>query len=429
MAKTFRGRLRADPSLSVGDLMDAFKVQFDEKGTRDIKKVLDPPQDMGWKSAPTPRWLVRLFVLYSKLLDIAPNTLVTSRKLKEALQRLHDAEPIHVLKKDDTDVWDWADTKVRIGLAQLRELKNNYHGSLDRAVSRLPDDERSKLQTLLDKINLGKDVTSAAASSSRTTRSDEDLALVAVLPTPTSADDGDDSQQTAAVLETILGAGRKRVLSSASSSDPKAPDKKMLIKLGHSNKSSTRRTLSFHDHDGDDSESDDDDSDDSSSSSSSSDSSDDHHGTKIQILPAGEKLVHKYKKKKRDDKKKKKKQKKKQKKQNKKDKKKEHKKKRDKKRTRDDGDDEEMGGQQVDRDVPVSLFDNLMSLMDDGDTPPRSKKQKMTHMMEEKKTNDKKEKNKKKVKSQSRAHGDDVDVDQEEDIHSLSKASGFCSKY
>ena len=53
----------------------------------------------------------------------------------------------------------------------------------------------------------------------------------------------------------------------------------------------------------------------------------------------------------------------------------------------------------------------------------------MTHMMEEKKTNDKKEKNKKKVKSQSRAHGDDVDVDQEEDIHSLSKASGFCSKY
>ena len=227
MARTFRGRLKADPSLSVGDLMDAFKVQFDEKGTRDIKKVLDPPQDMGWKSAPTPRWLVRQFVLYSKLLDIAPNTLATSRKLKEALQRLHDAEPLHVLKKDDTDVWDWADTKVRIGLAQLRELKNNHHGSLDRAASRLPDGERSKLQTLLDKINLGKDATSAAAPSSRTTRSDEDLALVAVLPTPTSADDGDDSQQTtAAVFETILGTGRKRVLSSASSSDSKTPDER-----------------------------------------------------------------------------------------------------------------------------------------------------------------------------------------------------------
>ena len=85
-----------------------------------------------------------------------------------------------------------------------------------------------------------------------------------------------------------------------------------------------------------------------------------------------------------------------------------------------------MGGQ-VDRDVPASMFDNLLSLMDDGDTLPRSKKRKMTHM-KEKKTTDNKEKNKMKVKSQSRPHGDDVNVDQEEDLHSLSKMSVSCSK-
>lgn len=432
VAKTFRGRLKADPSLSVGDLMDAFRAQFDEKGTRDIKKVLDPPADLGWKSAPVPKWLVKLFVLYSHLLDIAPNTLVTSKKLREALQRLHDVEPIHtMIKKDDSEIWDWADARVRIGLAQLRELKNNTHGALDRASCRLPEEERRKLQTLLDKIQTGKDA----------------LALVPVVPTRSSsagtaprgrgedadADPQDDSQQSAsAVFEGILGStsGRKnRFLSSASSSDPKTPDKKVLFKHVHSNKSSTgmRRAKSRYDLDGDDdnTEHSDDGDSESTSSSSSSYSDDDHATTKIKILPAGQKLIKKHKKKNRDDKKKKKNQSKKEKKQNKKDKKKERNKKKDqqkkKKRTCDDMDSEEMGCRAEVDDVPTSMFDSLLSLMDDGDTPPRSKKQKkMTHMMEEKQMTDNKEKNKKKVKSQSRPH------DQEEDLHSLSKVSGFC---
>ena len=432
VAKTFRGRLKADPSLSVGDLMDAFRAQFDEKGTRDIKKVLDPPADLGWKSAPVPRWLVKLFVLYSHLLDIAPNTLVTSKKLREALQRLHDVEPIHMMvKKEDSEVWDWADARVRIGLAQLRELKNNTHGAFDRAASRLPKEECSKLQTLLDKIQIGKDA----------------LALVPVVPTRSSsagtargrgedadADPQDDSQQSAsAVFEGILGStsGRKRVLSSASSSDPKTPDKKVFFKPGHSNRTSTgmRRAKSRHDgDDGDDDDTEHSDDDSESTSSSSSYSDDDDGVTKIQILPAGQKLMAKHKKKKRDDKKKKKKNKnqsKKEKKQNKKDKKKQRKKKKDHRKTRtcDDMEDaEEMGCRAEVGDVPASIFDSLLSLMDDEDTPPRSKKQKnMTHMMEEKNTTDKKEKNKKKVKSQSKPH------DQEEDLHSLSKVSGFCS--
>ena len=101
VAKTFRMRLRSDPALGVADLMRPFQKMFDYHGSRDLRKVLDPPVDMDWKSSPSVKWLVKHKILFDAFLDVAPNTSVTSRKLKEALQRLHEKEPIHTSKKDD----------------------------------------------------------------------------------------------------------------------------------------------------------------------------------------------------------------------------------------------------------------------------------------------------------------------------------------
>lgn len=154
--KAFRSRLKADTSIGVSDLMRPFKVYIEKNdGCRDILKLLQCPSDMDWKSVPQHRWLVKNKVLFSLLLEVAPNTVITSRKLKEALSRIHDEKSINFSKKDNGDLWDWVDTKVRIGCAQLRELKSSTV-VWDRCMKRCTDEEKEVLKAMMDQIQLAK---------------------------------------------------------------------------------------------------------------------------------------------------------------------------------------------------------------------------------------------------------------------------------
>ena len=156
VSKTFKSRLRSDPSLGASDLMKPFQKMFDHYGSRDVRKVLDAPQEMDWKSAPHVKWLCRQQVLFKSLLEIAPNTVVTSRKMKDALQRLHEEEPVNCTKKDDAVLWDYVDTKVRIGLAQLTELKNNRDYCFDRGMRKLSESEKEVLRSMLEMVNFAE---------------------------------------------------------------------------------------------------------------------------------------------------------------------------------------------------------------------------------------------------------------------------------
>ena len=111
---------------------------------------------MDWKSSPATRWICKHKVLFSKLLSVAPNTIVTSKKLHEALQRLQETEPINYTKKDNGDFYHWIDVKVRVGLSMLRELKNNFHQCFDRAMKRMTDEEKEVLGNMMKKIVLLK---------------------------------------------------------------------------------------------------------------------------------------------------------------------------------------------------------------------------------------------------------------------------------
>ena len=153
--KSFRQRLKADTSVGVSDLMHPFKVYIEKGGCRDILKLLQCPVDMDWKSIPQHRWLVKNKVLFSLLLEVAPNTVITSRKVKEALSRIHEEKSINFSKKENGDLWDWVDTKVRIGCAQLRELKSSTI-VWDRCMKRCTDEEKDVLKEMMDQIELGK---------------------------------------------------------------------------------------------------------------------------------------------------------------------------------------------------------------------------------------------------------------------------------
>lgn len=154
--KVFRSRLKADTSLGVADLMSPFQSWFEHNECRDVYKLLTCPLDMDWKSIPQQKWLVKNKELFSSLLAVAPNTMITSRKLKEALSRLNDEKTINYSKKENFDLWDWVDTKVRIGCAQLRELKSSPT-TWERCMKRSTQTEKDVLKSMMDQIELGKD--------------------------------------------------------------------------------------------------------------------------------------------------------------------------------------------------------------------------------------------------------------------------------
>ena len=151
--KTFRKRVRADSSIGIADLMDPFKKFFTARGSRDLKKLLDCPMDLDWKCVPQQRWLVRNIDLFKGLLTAAPNAVVTSRKLKDALKRLQEEGAINHTRKDNSDFYDWIDMKIRIGLSQLRDLKSNSV-SWDRCMKRSTAEERAELKSIMEMIVL-----------------------------------------------------------------------------------------------------------------------------------------------------------------------------------------------------------------------------------------------------------------------------------
>lgn len=198
VSRTFKTRLRSDPSLGISDLMKPFTRMLEHFNSRDIFKVLSAPPEMDWKSSPQVKWLCRQQVLFKGLLEIAPNTVITSRKVKEALQRIQDEEPVNLTKRDDATLWDYVDTKVRIGLAQLRELKNNRDYCLDRAMRKLADGEKDVLRIMLDMIHFNE-VNSKAEDNTTTTKGEDEkkaqqeessLALVPVLPSKGGSGNG-----------------------------------------------------------------------------------------------------------------------------------------------------------------------------------------------------------------------------------------------
>ena len=110
--------------------------------------------DLDWKCVPQQRWLVRNTDLFKGLLSAAPNAVVTSRKLKDALKRLQEEDAINHTKKDNSDFYDWIDMKIRIGLSQLRDLKINTV-TWERCMRRSTPEERTELKSIMEMIVLG----------------------------------------------------------------------------------------------------------------------------------------------------------------------------------------------------------------------------------------------------------------------------------
>ena len=118
-------RLVADPSIGVGDLLECMETWLDELNHNRLYSTIKPPAQTKWKTAPDPGWLLSLTSLWSKLLRLAPNGMIPSKKNRQSLERLQDARNVNHGKIEKQAFADQIDEYMRIGLAQLRALKQS----------------------------------------------------------------------------------------------------------------------------------------------------------------------------------------------------------------------------------------------------------------------------------------------------------------
>jgi hypothetical protein len=150
-----RGRLTSDPRVGVTGLADAVEGFLVGCKTRDLTAMT---ASMGgtWKSAPTAaiQGLAQCKQLFVNLLELAPNSVVSGKRLAIALKSLHtDRAPINYTNRRCDDWADEMSQRIRVSLAKLREMKES-HLSQARALSRATIDEKEAVLELLDMVSL-----------------------------------------------------------------------------------------------------------------------------------------------------------------------------------------------------------------------------------------------------------------------------------
>ena len=104
MLRQPRARLTADPTVSVGDLaapLDKFAAEEQEPN---IHKLLSPPSTASWKSGCPTSWLASLKPLFQSYVEVAPNTVISSKKHRQAVVRLlENKKVVNTTRKNSED--------------------------------------------------------------------------------------------------------------------------------------------------------------------------------------------------------------------------------------------------------------------------------------------------------------------------------------
>ena len=84
------GRLVPDPSVAVCDLQQVITQFCKESGSNDIHTLLAPVQSrkVSWKTAPDPECLHQMSPFFVKLVPVAKNLVISSKKLKSAMVKV-----------------------------------------------------------------------------------------------------------------------------------------------------------------------------------------------------------------------------------------------------------------------------------------------------------------------------------------------------
>ena len=126
-ATNVKGRLVADPSIGLSDLMGplrSFAEKLDPNAESNLLDLLAVPKGVTWKTAIHPEWLTHLGKLYEAYARIAPNSIIPPKKHRLAITELSKSQSpkLHSTKKAESDVVDYVDEMIRVGFSQFRRL-------------------------------------------------------------------------------------------------------------------------------------------------------------------------------------------------------------------------------------------------------------------------------------------------------------------
>ena len=152
-------RLTANPCVSVADLYKIFENWITMSLSKDLHSLLEPPdkKPFSWKTTPNHKWLAKVAPLYSLLVKLVPNTVLTSKKLVMVLQSLKANELVtNNTKMDDQLFYDWCDQTIRILFAKFREVKQRAE-IFDRVQKKCTHEEWKAIDEVLVRMDIGAD--------------------------------------------------------------------------------------------------------------------------------------------------------------------------------------------------------------------------------------------------------------------------------
>ena len=148
-----RQRLTADPTVSVADLCGPLETYMDQERENNVFKVLEPPTQASWKSGCPTGWLSGLADLFKAYVIVAPNTVVSAKKHRQAMLRLLETKKWGHSKKNEDDAADMMDDWIRMGLSHLRVLKQ-HPDKKEQAFRKCDKAQRQALDHILALINV-----------------------------------------------------------------------------------------------------------------------------------------------------------------------------------------------------------------------------------------------------------------------------------
>ena len=141
----------ADPSVTVGDLMEPLESFLETTGEKNVMKHLQPPPNTSWKTSTPITWLAGLATLFEDYLKVAPNAIISSKKHKTAIIRLEEKHRINFSKKNTDEFADLIDDFIRMGLSHLRSLKQQPEKK-EQAFRRADKEQQKTLSHVIDLI-------------------------------------------------------------------------------------------------------------------------------------------------------------------------------------------------------------------------------------------------------------------------------------
>ena len=174
----------ADPNIGIKELMQVFQIYVVQCNNFDFMELVSCPcqYTWSWKTSPNPTWMFQIHRLVNSLLGVAANGVLPAAKVKQALMKLSESMKINQTKSSTADFADKVDQRIRIVMAQYRQVKTNPY-EYQRLMKKATPEEKAAIDKVLNNMFV-----EAPATKSPAVASSSELAMVPFgAPAPSSS--------------------------------------------------------------------------------------------------------------------------------------------------------------------------------------------------------------------------------------------------